>query len=284
MLEHPSAESEWNIERKITEIAAAGFQAVTGALDERSCTLAREAGLECIGWFWATDFKAISRGVAEQSALGITKVTTFLGRHDTTATEALELALALDETSRAVGIMCATETHRDTATETPEKTASLLAGFREQRGCEMPITWDFSHHAIVKHLDPSQFETRLFTERENIIGSRLFHLRPFNGHHAQVPIFHEGKITPEARDFLAFVRTIFQLWRQNPANENATLWACPEIGPKCSGYSLRHQLEPWAEACALRDLLEAAWVEASLTPANARDDNQQIRPRLPASE
>lgn len=259
---HPQESAEWSLDRKVGEIAAAGFDAVTGLIEREPVQAARRAGLDYVGWFWALDQASIDAGVTQCVELGVTRVTTFLGRHDTPDEEALALAIALENIARSAGISCATETHRDTATETPEKTAALLAGFRRHFGREMPVTWDFSHHALVKHLAPADFEARLLTEPDALRAAELFHFRPFNGHHAQVPVYAAGRLTPEAEDFLAFVRKVMRHWRQSPANADRAMWVCPEMGPVASGYALRHQPPPWEEACALLPLLKAAWDQA----------------------
>ncbi len=256
---HPAPTEEWRIERKITEIATAGFHAATGAIDPVAVRCARDSGLDFIGWFWALDRDSIEGGVAQCAELGITRVTTFLGHHDTPAEEALALAIELEATARAAGIHCATETHRNTATETPEKNAALLAGFRRHFGSEMPVTWDFSHYALVKHLMPDEYMTRLLTEPDNVCAAELFHFRPFNGQHAQVPVYHAGELTPEARCFLNFVHEVMQRWRDAPGNTSRDMWVCPEMGPVAAGYALSHQPEPWAETCALIPLLRQAW-------------------------
>lgn len=262
---HPGGGTEWSVDRKVAEIAAAGFHAVTGGMDSETVPAARDAGLDFVGWFWALDQDTIDAGVTQCLNLGVTRVTTFLGRHDTPEEDALALAIALETAAQSAGISCATETHRDTATETPEKTAALLAGFRRHFGREMPVTWDFSHHALVKHLAPVDFEARVLSETENILAAELFHFRPFNGHHAQVPVHAAGILTPEAEDFLGFVRMIMRRWRQAPGNAGRTMWVCPEMGPVAAGYALRHQPEPWGEACALLPLLKLAWDYAAPT-------------------
>lgn len=262
MLDHPRRGREWSLERKITEIAAAGFEGVTGALDERAVELARAHALEPIGWFWATDRAAIDAGVAEHARLGVRRITVFLGRHDTPARETLALALHLRRRARAAGLHLAPETHRDTATETPEKTAALLAAYRRRTGEEMPVTWDFSHAALVKHLAPEAWAERLLTEPENVARAELFHFRPFNGQHAQVsaPVGRGARPSPEYKAALEFFAEVMRRWREaQGASSPRELWACPEVGPVAAGYALSTEPEPWAQTQRVALDLRRAW-------------------------
>lgn len=249
----------WTFEQKIRAIADAGFDDVTGNLDQNGVDLARSLGLGCVGWFWATDRASITTHVARFRDLGIEHVTVFLGKHDTPVRETEELAILLAEAGEKAGLHLAIETHRDTGTETPEKTASILAAYRAHSGRELPVTWDFSHHALIKHLIPADWPSRLLTERANIAAAELFHFRPFNAHHAQIPVRVNGMRAPEYDDFIEFVGQVMQLWRAAPANADRTMRVCPEVGPISSGYCLSHDPEPWSQAITLAADLKAAW-------------------------
>jgi hypothetical protein len=260
LLEHPTPRREWSLERKLDAIAEAGFDGVTGSLDGRAIGLARERGLEPIGWFWALNRKTIREGLALHAGEGVRRVTVFLGRRETAGTEALELARLLWRESIRRGLHAAPETHRGTATETPEKTAGLLQAFRRSEGVELPITWDFSHHALVAGLEPAAWEAELvepFTAA--IVAAELFHLRPFNGHRAQVPLWLGGRRTPEGKQFLAFVSRVIRRWAEAPGNASRELWACPEFGPVGAGYGLRGEPAAWEQAVgSMADLRQAA--------------------------
>ena len=52
----------------------------------------------------------------------------------------------------------AIEVHRDTCTETPEKAYGLAAGYEKAEGKPLKMTWDFSHPAVVKHLNPPYWD------------------------------------------------------------------------------------------------------------------------------
>ena len=260
--DHPSPAHPWSLEQKLRAIADAGFDDVTGALDENTVGLARGLGLGCVGWFWVNERASIKTNVAHFQRLGVEHVTVFLGQHDTTAKAAAALSLHLAEAGDKAGLHLAIETHRHTATETPEKTAALLAAYRAHTGGELPVTWDFSHHALVKHLAPAERPSRLLTERANVIAAELFHFRPFNAHHAQIPVRVNGRRTPEYNAFLDFTGEVMRLWRADPANAHRTMRVCPEVGPISSGYGLSHDPEPWSQAITLAADLKTTWRKA----------------------
>ncbi len=261
---HPNSSEQWSLEQKLRAIADAGFDDVTGDINQETVEITRQLGLGCIGWFLAIDMESITSNVARFKGLGVEHVTVFLGKHNTSAAEAAALSQLLAEAGDKAGLHLAIETHRDTATETPEKTAALLSAYRAQTGRELPVTWDFSHHALIKHLMPVDWPSRLLTEQGNVAAAELFHFRPFNAHHAQIPVRVNGSRTPEYDDFIEFVGQVMRLWRADPANANRTMRACPEVGPISSGYGLSHEPQPWSQAIALAADLKVAWDNAIL--------------------
>ena len=125
------------------------------------------------------------------------------------------------------------------------------------------MTWDFSHHALVKHLAPEAWVERLLTEPENVARAQLFHFRPFSGQHAQVsaPVGRAARPSPEYATALAFFGEAMRRWRA--ANRDAgvarEMWACPEVGPLAAGYALSGDPEPWAQARRVARDLRRAW-------------------------
>jgi hypothetical protein len=89
----------------------------------------------------------------------------------------------------------------------------------------------------------------------------MFHLRPFNSQHCQVPVTNgRGKFTPEFEDYLRFVEDLFALWLRGPRPGN-TLWTCPELG--CThGYHVSTNPHPWPDAVAARGAFTKAWSRA----------------------
>src|SRR5260221_12295225 len=85
-----------------------------------------------------------------------------LADHDTLPDEALRLTLRLmDEAERIGEIEPAVEVHRDTCTETPEETYALADAYFQKTRKLLPMTLDFSHLSVVKHLSPENYIVRL---------------------------------------------------------------------------------------------------------------------------
>jgi hypothetical protein len=259
--DHPSSgEMEWSLERKVAGIAAAGFDGVMGDLGTGVGAVARGHGLAYIAFSRLdgdSDFEKAMLAAREEGAVVLQ---VHLGWHDTGVDEALRWALALHEASGRLGLEVVIETHRDTCTETPEKTKELRRRFHaETGGTEIPLLPDFSHPAVVKHLMPP-WAPRLLDDEGLVRRSRWHHLRPFNGHHAQVPVLAADRrtLTIEAEEWMLFVRALFALLREGSLPE---IWVCPEIGPLRSGYGLSCFAPAWDEALALRSRLIAEWEE-----------------------
>ena len=85
----------------------------------------------------------------EQKDAGAHHVNVQLADEDTLTPEALGLALVLMQEGRKLGLEPAIEVHRDTCTETPEKTYALADAYQKATGELLPISWDFSHFAVV---------------------------------------------------------------------------------------------------------------------------------------
>ncbi len=112
---------------------------------------------------------------------------------------------------------------------------------------------------MVKHLAPP-YEARLLTRPDLVRRARQFHLRPFNGHHCQVPVTNgRGQITPEFEQWLPFAEKVMETWLGDPANREAEFFAMPEMGPVSGGYNLSILPNSWKEAVRLRDILDQSW-------------------------
>ena len=262
--DHPAAGTgEWSLAEKVAAARAAGFDGVMGDAGIGIGALARAEGLAFLAFARldaADDFAAALTRCRDE---GAAVVQVHLGWHDTTAESALAMAQRLMAAARQVGIDVAIETHRDTCTETPEKTDALCAQYQAATGTPLPLLYDFSHHAVVKHLQPP-FAPRLLTDVEDIRRGRWFHLRPFNGHHAQIPVLTPaGDLAPEMADWFALIDELFALLRTSAHRE---LWVCPELGPIRGGYALAAFPPSWDQAVALRTLLLVRW-NTSLSPS-----------------
>jgi hypothetical protein len=256
--DHPgSGPAEWPLDQKVAAIADAGFDGVMGEPGQAIGPLAQKHGLQFAAFQRldeAHDFHGVLARCHDEKALVLQ---VHLGRHDTPGDGALELALRLDAAARTAGIEAVIETHRDTCTETPEKTEALRRQFRAATGGrELPLLLDFSHVAVVKHLDPP-FAPRLLADTELVSGARWHHLRPFNGQHAQIPVLTQGGLlAPEMADWILFADEILRLLRKSSLDE---VWICPEIGPVRGGYGLSAFPPSWPQAVALRELLHQHW-------------------------
>ena len=179
-----------------------------------------------------------------------------MGNHDSPTRSAVALARRTLAAADEMGIEAAIEVHRDTATETPEKAYALADGFAKAEGRLLPMVWDHSHPAVIKHLPPP-FAGRLLDRPELVQNSKWFHLRAFNGHHAQVPVIDgDGNPTPEFHDWIEFVDELIKLWLA-AAPAGATLWTCPEM--IASGYRLSVFTDNWSQAKFIKDAVDKVW-------------------------
>ena len=253
---HPSPDREWSFERKIAEVAGAGFDGFTGRAPPITRKMVEDSGL----LFWCTADIETARDVrpalAAAQEAGAATVNVQMGNHDTLTRAAVALARRTLAAADEIGIEAAIEVHRDTATETPEKAYALADGFAKAEGRLLPMVWDHSHPAVIKHLPPP-FAGRLLDRPELVQNSNWFHLRSFNGHHAQVPVIDaDGNPTPEFHDWIEFVDELIKLWLEAAA-PGATLWTCPEM--IASGYRLSVFTDNWSQALFIRDAVDEVW-------------------------
>ena len=253
---HPSPEREWSFERKIEEVAKAGFDGFTGRAPPITRRMVDDSGL----LFWCTaDIETapdVKPALAAAQDAGASQVNVQLGNHDSPTRSAVALARRTLAAADAMGIEAAIEVHRDTATETPEKAYALADGFAKAEGRLLPMVWDHSHPAVIKHLRPP-FAGRLLDRPELVQNSKWFHLRAFNGHHAQVPVIDgDGNPTPEFHDWIEFVDELIKLWLA-AAPAGATLWTCPEM--IASGYRLSVFTDNWSQAKFIKDAVDKVW-------------------------
>jgi hypothetical protein len=89
----------------------------------------------------------------------------------------------------------------------------------------------------------------------------MFHLRPFNSQHCQVPVTNgRGALTPEFEDYLAFTEELFVCWLQGP-RPGGELWVCPELGMS-HGYHVSTDPHAWPDAVRERRELLGSWRRA----------------------
>lgn len=245
-------------------VREAGFDGFTTALDAERGRLARKIGLIPVGYF-ATGEPAQFRKLIKQNVdAGAVHINVQLADHDTPVEESIRLCVKLLEESEKCGAKCAVEVHRDTCTETPEKTYAIAAGYKKATGQLLPMTWDFSHLSVVKHLSPP-YADRLLVDAKLIQRAEQFHFRPFNGHHCQVPVTDgSGKISTELKQWLPFLEKTLELWMQGK-QDGREVFVVPEMGPVRGGYNFEQLPNSWEDAKVLRPLIEKAWKKALAT-------------------
>jgi len=260
LVEHPTNETEWSLDRKLDAIKEAGFDGVTwGPIPGLKEGIERN-GLFFLGGMSSADASEFPKLLGDLKACGAHHVNVQLADDFTLTPEALELTLRLMEEGHRLGLEPAVEVHRDTCTETPEKTYLLAEAYQKATGERLPISWDFSHVAVVKHLRPSNFIERMLLRPDLIQRAQQFHFRPFNGHHCQIPVTDgRGNLTRELQDWLPFAEAVLRCWLETNHDRDREILICPEMGSLESGYNLSTLPNSWEEAKVLRDEIDRMW-------------------------
>src|SRR6266403_4885434 len=150
LVQHPSPENDWSLEQKLRAIKEAGFDGVCWAGSPELHEAAKRLGLIFIGGMSSGKAAEFPRLLRELKDSGARHVNVQLADEDTLTPEAVALALLLMQEGRKLDLEPAIEVHRDTCTETPEKAYALADAYQKITGELLPITWDFSHFAVVK--------------------------------------------------------------------------------------------------------------------------------------
>lgn len=258
---HPKPGREWSLRRKLEAIKEAGFDGLAEMFRPELAPHLRRLGLAICGRVFSRDGRDIPRLLEIEAGGGARYVNCMLGAHDTPPAAATRLIVRTVRAARRLGLSAHIETHRDTCTETPEKLAEIARLYREETGELLPLTWDHSHLAVMKHMLPADFSRRLLAPRRLIQHSRMLHCRPFGSQHCQVPVTNgRGRLTPEFRDYLAFAEDLFAVWLAGP-RPRGELWVCPELGTTV-GYHVSTNPPVWPDTIRCRDELLGAWARA----------------------
>jgi len=251
-----SLPEEWTIERKVQRIKKDGFDGFVGRLPVVTRELVEKSGLLFAATVDIGGIPEIRGKLKAIKEVGARCVNVQMLDHDTTTKRALEVARRVMATADDLEMDVAIEMHRDTCTETPEKTYALAEGFEKAEKKPLKMTWDFSHPAVVKHLSPPYWD-RLAERPDLIQYAQQFHFRPFNGHHAQIPALGRGsKLTPEFLDWLDFAEDVIVCWLK-AATPGREIIVCPEqIG---GGYFLSVFGDRWKDVLAIKRELERVW-------------------------
>ncbi len=262
MVDHPSHSREWSLERKIKAVKDAGFEGVMWRPSGELKKLIKKYDLKLFGATDAMKPSEFKGKLKKLQSTGAHYVNVQLADHDTPIKIATKLAVRMIQESDRLGMGAHIEIHRDTSTETPEKLYGIASGYKKATGKLMPITWDHSHPAIIKHLRPNEYSSRLLDHPKLLQRSSLFHCRPFNGHHCQVPVIdHKGRLTPEFQDWIKFTDDMFAMWLEGP-QPDGQIWVVPEVGSNISGYNLSNFPSSWEQAKVCHKELDKSWKRA----------------------
>jgi hypothetical protein len=264
LVQHPSKEAEWPLEQKLRAIKEAGFDGVCWAGSPELHAGTKQLGLIFVGGMSSGKAADFPRLLKELKDAGAHHVNVQMADEDTLTPEAAGLAVLLMQEGRKLGLEPAIEVHRDTCTETPEKTYALADAYQKVTGELLPISWDFSHISVVKHLHPGNYRERMIVRPDLIQRAQQFHFRPFNGHHAQVPVTDgKGNLTQEVKDWLPFAGSVLGCWLEGNRDTGREIFVCPEMGPLAGGYNLSTLPGSWEDAIVLRGEIAKLWKEVS---------------------
>lgn len=259
--QYPTKGREWSWAKKFSAIREAGFD---GVFSPAIPALHDRGDLHYLGVTSLDQLQKVEPALQAVKALGALAVDVQLGDYDTPLVEIVKLAVRIRDVAREMELPFAIETHRDTFTETPEATLALANAFRRAAGESLPICLDHSHFAVVRHLAPAAFWERLREPAALLEAATQFHLRPFNGHHCQIPVLdRSGRRTPEYRDWQHYAASLFAHLRTRPSNEPVLV--VPELGHAAPAYGLSCFGDTWRDAQAVARDLRRQW-RAPLSP------------------
>ena len=261
MIGWPSARRPWTLGRQLAAIKAAGFDGVAAGANPDLKKEADRLGLVVLSGISCGSLKEALPAFRLHRKLGVPLINVQWMDDDTPPAVAARGIVPLLRESGRLGLKAHIETHRDTSTETPEKFTEIARRYRKATGEVMPTTWDHSHFAVSKHMMPPDYARRLLAWPRLIQHSQIFHLRPFNSQHCQVPVTNgHGRITEEFRIYLGFVEELFTLWLKGP-RPGGELWTCPELGMS-HGYHISTDHHPWPDVIVARRAYAGAWRRA----------------------
>lgn len=249
------------MDRKLRAAKEAGFVGFSAGASPEAIEACAKYGMELIGMTDIGSLEEVEAKLDRFRNTGATHVNVQLCDHDTPIPKAVSIARKAILYGESFGLKPAIEWHRDTCTETPEKGLALIDQYKRRYGATLRVNFDYSHPAIVKHLYPEIFWSRLSEYRLDLLkSSELIHFRTFTGSHCQTPITNgRGKLD---LDFIAwrdhFLRHALAAWLED-AKPKQTLWAVVELGPKGSGYALDCFPNVWKDAIVARQEIEKVW-------------------------
>jgi len=259
--EYPTKAREWSWARKFTAIRDAGFN---GVFSPPIPALRERGDLRYLAVTSLNDLTKVEPAFRAARELGALAIDVQLGDFDSPLSEMVKLALRIRDVATGLQLPFAIETHRDTFTETPEATMALSRAYRSKARAVLPLCLDHSHFAVVRHLKRDAFWERLREPEELLGAATQFHLRPFNGHHCQIPVLDaSGRRTPEYRDWQQYSAALLTYLRAQPFTD--PVLAVPELGHAAPAYGLSCFGDTWRDAQAVARDLRQQWRRAACT-------------------
>ena len=253
--QYPTKAREWSWAKKFSMIRSAGFD---GVFAPPQPYVAERGTLRYLAVTSIDDAQKIAPALQAAKALGAVAIDIQLSDYDTPVADAVKLALRIRAVAQELALPFAIETHRDTFTETPESTVALARGYRRVTKEVLPLCLDHSHFAIIRHLAPGTYWERLSEPAELLAAATQFHLRPFNGHHCQIPVLNAaGRRTPEYRDWQVYCAALFAHLQRQKAR--TPVLVVPEIGHAAPSYGLSCFSDTWRDAQTLGLDLRKQW-------------------------
>jgi len=256
--EYPAAAREWSWDRKFAAIRAGGFD---GLMSPPRPELAARGALRYLAVTSLREAAAVAPTLQAAHALGAEAIGIQLGRPETTPAAALRLLRRIRTVAGELALPFAIETHRATFAERPEPFLALLRAYRRATGDALPVCLDYSHFAVVRHLAAEASWTTLTGQPALVRQAAQLHLRPFNAHHAQLPILDtRGRRTPEYLEWRD--RFAAPLLARLRADGGGPLLAVPELGHAAPAYGLSTHGDTWQDTLAVTRDLRTLWAAA----------------------
>lgn len=255
--EYPTKSRDWSWARKFAAIRAAGFD---GVMSPPIPAIAARGNLRYLAITSVATPESIVPTFQAAKDLGAVAIGIQIGRPETPLRVALSLARRIRAAARRFELPFAIETHRATFTELPETLTALQSAYRKSCGEDLPVCLDYSHVAVVRHLVPAVTWSTLTTQQPSALAhAEQFHLRPFNAHHAQLPVLNaRGRRTPE---YLAwrdeFIGPLFHHLQRQRAT--GPVIAVPELGHAAPAYGLSTHGDTWQDTLVVARDLRALW-------------------------
>lgn len=262
LLDEATPDTEEGLRAHLAAIKSAGFQGYCSSPFPMLKELIGEYGLRYGGAFDASEVEQFAPRIAAIMEIDNGPINCQLADHDTPVEKAIELTVALMAEAKNQNAPVHLEVHRDTCTETPEKTLAIMEGYKAITGEYPLMNFDFSHPAVIKHIVAEDYIRRLLSDEVRPVfqQSKLWHMRPFTAQHCQVPITDgKGGLSPEYEACRPFVREGLKLWLQGPRPGNE-LWVVPEIGTTHE-YKLSCFPNIWDDTVVLANDIESMWNE-----------------------